>query len=114
LPLRNQHLDFEISKKDTLSNLNFDIQLLGSQKYLLNKLENLTEQQTQELKAAFAKNKYPRFKKELSGGKKLSYGYTSSYLAKLSVANSEKLSQLRKLTGMLMQSKIYLFWTHLI
>jgi hypothetical protein len=71
---------------------------------------HLNPNRTQELKAAFAKNKHPRLKKELSGTKKLPYGLTSNYLTKLKAADSQKLAKLIKLVGMLMQTKIYLFW----
>jgi ABC-type transport system involved in cytochrome c biogenesis ATPase subunit len=96
----------------TLTNLGFDAKLLGSQKHVLQKLQSLTAEQTLSLKAAFAKNKHPRLKKELSGTKKLPYGLTSNYLTKLKAADSQKMAKLIKLVGMLMQTKIYLFWTN--
>jgi hypothetical protein len=47
--------------------LGFDLQLLGSARYIQSKLEALSTEQIRLLKSAFIKSKHLRFKKEFSG-----------------------------------------------
>jgi hypothetical protein len=47
-----------------LSDLGFDLQLIGSERYVKGKLESLSSSQISKLKESFIKNKHPRFKKE--------------------------------------------------
>jgi len=47
--------------REVLSNLGFNIVLLGSQKYVLNKLRSLSDKQVLEIRHAFMKNVHVRF-----------------------------------------------------
>jgi ABC-type ATPase with predicted acetyltransferase domain len=96
----------EVSK--TLSQLGFDLRLLGSERYVRAKLDSLNLQQMCQLKAAFVKNKHLRFRKELTGGQL--FGKTSDYLRNLQDADNAKVAKLVKVAGVLMQTKVYLFW----
>ena len=60
-----------------LSELGFNLQLLGSIHYIKAKLEELNIEQNNRLKEAFIANKHPRFKKEFSGSSHQPYGKTS-------------------------------------
>ena len=52
-----------------LSELSFDLQLLGSERYVQQKLESLSLNQINEVRAAFIRNKHPRFKREFAAGR---------------------------------------------
>ena len=93
-----------------LSELGFDLQLLGSERYVHGKLEDLSLEQMSKLKEAFTKNKHPRFKKEFAASRHQPFGKTSDYIGCIEKANSTKMAKLIKLLGMLLQTKIYLFW----
>jgi ABC-type ATPase with predicted acetyltransferase domain len=94
----------------TLLQLSFDVQLLGSQHYVQSKLESLNEEQIRELKTAFMENKHPRFKKEVASSRREPYGKTVDYLAYIQMADSVKMARLIKVLAMLSQTKVYLFW----
>lgn len=95
---------------NTLSDLGFNLQFLGSTHYVQAKLESLTPKQIQQIKQAFIANKHPRFKKELAGTRNLPYGETENYIKTINNTNKEKICKLIKLVGMLLQTKVYLFW----
>jgi ABC-type ATPase with predicted acetyltransferase domain len=94
----------------TLLSLGFNLQLLGSECYIRDKLQNLNAQQIGALKAAFATSNHPRFKKEFAVNRHQPFGKTSDYTLALQNANYEKMAKLIKLVGMLLQTKVYLFW----
>jgi ABC-type transport system involved in cytochrome c biogenesis ATPase subunit/GNAT superfamily N-acetyltransferase len=94
-----------------LLELGFDPQLLGSERYVAGKLGNLTPQQVEKLKEAFAKCAHPRFKKEFAVSRHRPFGNTADYLRCVEDADLSKLAKLVKLVGLLSQSKIYLFWS---
>ena len=96
----------EVSK--TLSLLGFDLHLLGSETYVQGKLDSLNPQQMHQLKEAFVRNKHLRFRQELTGGQP--FGKTSDYLRNLENAENAKVAKLIKIAGVLMQTKVYLFW----
>ncbi len=102
----------ESTKKliQTLQQLGFNLQLIGSQRYVESKLDNLTEDQKEELKAAFISNKHPRFKKEVASNRHNPYGKTSDYIAYIKTADNLKLAKLIKILAMLSQTKAYLLW----
>jgi hypothetical protein len=111
--ITEQHTTENISKlSNTLSELGFDLQLLSSTQYVKEKLQMLNAIQTQKLKEAIIKSKHPRFKKEFTGSRHQPHGKTSGYIKCIEDADSEKISKLIKLVGMLMQTKIYLFWSN--
>ena len=93
-----------------LLELGFDLQLLGSEHYVQGKLESLSSEQVGKLKEAFIKNKHLRFKKEFAISRYQPFGKTSDYVACLRNADVMKMAKLIKLTGMLLQTKVYLFW----
>jgi GNAT superfamily N-acetyltransferase len=95
----------------TLLQLGFNLQLLGSQRYVQSKLEGLNQEQIRELKTAFIANKHPRFKKEVASSRHEPYGKTADYLAYIQMADSVKMVRLIKVLAMLSQTKVYLFWT---
>jgi hypothetical protein len=93
-----------------LSMLGFDLPLLSSERYVLEKLNRLSPAEVQQLKELFAKNKHPRFKKEFAASRHQPFGKTSDYIKGIENAGSEKLARLIKIVGMLLQTKVYLFW----
>jgi hypothetical protein len=98
----------EISK--ILLKLSFDLQLLGSERYVRRKFEELTPQEITSIKEAFIKNKHPRFRKEFATSRHQPFGKTSDYIVSIENATSEKIAKLIKVVGMLQQTKVYLFW----
>ena len=92
---------------ETLSKLGFNIHLLGSQKYVLNKLKTLNSEQIQAIKDAFAKNSHTRFMKHFE---QLPFGRKTAYTEKVQKASLEKIAQLIKVCSFLLQTKVYLFW----
>jgi ABC-type ATPase with predicted acetyltransferase domain len=93
-----------------LLELGFDLQLLGSERYVKEKLENLGPAQVSRLKEAFVKNKHPRFKREFAISRHQPFGKDSDYVKCLQSADRSKIGKLIRLVGMLMQTKVYLFW----
>jgi ABC-type ATPase with predicted acetyltransferase domain len=94
-----------------LLELGFDMHLLGSERYVKAKLENLTSAQLSKVREAFVKNSHPRFKKEFASSRHQPFGKTSDYIKGIENADSEKLARLIKIVGMLLQTKVYLFWS---
>ena len=93
-----------------LSELGFDLQFLGSERYVQGKLQSLSLSQIRTLKEALIKSKHPRFKKEFAASRHQPFGKTSVYTLAIRNANCEKIAKLIKLVGMLLQTKVYLFW----
>jgi len=50
------------------------------------------------------------FKKELAGTKNQPYGETENYIKSVNNSTEEKICKLIKLVGMLLQTKVYLFY----
>ncbi|MGD0994355.1 MAG: hypothetical protein ABR909_02390 [Candidatus Bathyarchaeia archaeon] len=98
----------EVSK--ALSELGFDLQLLGSERYVKEKLQSLSPAQLDKLKESLIKNKHPRFKKEFAVSRHQPYGKTSDYIQSIQNAEMPKIAKLIKLVGILSQTKVYLFW----
>jgi len=95
---------------ELLSKLGFDLPLLSSERYVLEKLRGLSCEEVAILKEVFIKNKHPRFKKEFAVSRHQPFGKTSDYIKGIENADSEKLARLIKIVGMLLQTKVYLFW----
>ena len=94
---------------ETLRKLGFNLHLLTSKNYVLTKLKSLSQKEINKIKNAFAENPYIRFKKELARGKL--YGGTNiEYKQKIKELDFSKLAKLIKTCGVLMQTKVYLFW----
>jgi hypothetical protein len=94
-----------------LSELGFNIHLLGSEKYVLNKLKSLKAEDITKVKEAFIKSKAPRFMKYFFPHQP--YGRQKVYVDKLMKASLERLAHLIKVCGLLLQTKVYLFWKKL-
>jgi hypothetical protein len=94
--------------RDVLSNLGFNIVLLGSQKYVLNELRSLSDEQVLEIRHAFMKNVHVRFLKEFFYHEP--YRKRELYRQRVETATLEKLAKLIHVTALLLQTKVYLFW----
>jgi len=93
-----------------LTEIGFDLQLLGSEHYVRSKLEELAPEQVSKIKAAFIKNGHLRFK-EIVAGKHQPYGKTSAFKLCVEAADLSKIAKLIKIFSMLLQVKVYLFWS---
>jgi ABC-type lipoprotein export system ATPase subunit len=93
---------------DVLHQLGFNIQLLGSEKYVLNKLQSLSDEQIQTIREAFIKNSHSRFMKYFFCH--IPFGTKHTYAKEIAKANLQRLARLVKVCGFLMQTKAYLFW----
>jgi ABC-type lipoprotein export system ATPase subunit len=96
----------------TLSGLGFNLQLLGSQRYIQSRLETLGEEQIKELKNVFIASKHPRYKKEVAPSRHNPYGKTADYLRYVKSADNAKIGRLIKILAVLSQTKVYLFWAN--
>jgi len=94
--------------KDVLEKMHFNITLLGSHAYVLTKLQSLTESELRTLRQALIMNAHPRFLKEFFSHQP--YGKRQLFEKAVEIAGLEKLAKLLKVTGMLLQTKVYLFW----
>jgi hypothetical protein len=94
---------------EILQQLGFNIQLLGSEKYVLNKLQTLSNGDLEKLREAFIKHCHARFMKYFFCH--IPFGRKEVYAKEVMKANLERLSHLIKVCGFLMQTKVYLFWS---
>jgi len=93
-----------------LLDLGFDLQLLGSERYVTDKLVSLSSSQLEKLKETFAKCVHPRFKKEFESSRHQPFGKTADYVRSVKKSDKGKLAKLIKVAGMLLQTKVYLIW----
>jgi hypothetical protein len=91
-----------------LKDLGFNIEMLSSLNYVQGKVDSLSSLEVRRIRDVFLKSKHPRFLKNFSYD--LPYGRTEDYKKKIEGANLERLSQLIRVCGFLLQSKVYLFW----
>jgi hypothetical protein len=105
-PLRNT-----VAIAAFLSTAGFDLQLLSSEFYVLHKLGCLGSSEVHMLKELFIKNKHPRFEKEFAASRHQPFGKTSDFIRCIEKADSAKIAKLVKIVGMLLQTKVYLFWS---
>ena len=91
-----------------LEQVGFNVQLLGSGNYVLQKLQALNVDGLERVREAFIKADHPRFFKFFSSG--LPFGHMGDYERKVNAATLEQLAGLVKICGFLMQTKVYLFW----
>jgi hypothetical protein len=99
-----------VSISKALSELGFDLRFLGSKRYVKGKLENLSLLQINLIKNAFLKNSHPRFKKEFSVSRHQPFGKSADYAMAIQISTNSKIAKLIKIVGMLLQTKVYLFW----
>jgi ABC-type lipoprotein export system ATPase subunit/GNAT superfamily N-acetyltransferase len=93
---------------ETLQQLGFNIQLLGSEKYVLNKLQALSEKEMQTVREAFIKHCHARFMKYFFCH--IPFGKKEAYTEEIMKASLARLAHLIKVCSFLMQTKVYLFW----
>ncbi len=98
----------KISK--VLIELGFDLQLVGSHRYVQEKLQSLTPEQVGQIKIAVMKAPHPRYKKEVEPLRHDPWGKKAIFDVEVQKANLELLAKFVRLTGMLLQEKVYLFW----
>jgi len=91
-----------------LEELGFNVQLLGSGNYVLQKLQALKADGLERVREAFVKADHPRFSKFFSSG--LPFGHMGDYEKKVNAATLQQLAGLIKICGFLLQTKVYLFW----
>ena len=94
-----------------LSELGFNLQFLGSGQYVSQELGCLSSAEKEKLKELFIRNKHPRFEKEFAVSRHQPFGKISDYVQSIENADSDKMVKLIKLVGMLLQTKVYLFWS---
>ena len=92
-----------------LDQFGFNLQLLGSQKHVEARLAGLSPYQVRELKKVFRKDSHPRFLKELDVGRCI-FGTRDGKDRAFRFMKLPKLAQLIRITGLLLQTKVYLFW----
>jgi hypothetical protein len=100
-----------VNVSDVLRNLGFDLQLLTSERYVRSKLVGLEPSQMVTLRGSFTKNDHPRFRRTLHAQSRKAYGTTQAYREGIEKADLEHLASLIKVTGILLQTKAYLFWS---
>ncbi|MCL6579493.1 MAG: GNAT family N-acetyltransferase [Candidatus Bathyarchaeota archaeon] len=93
---------------ETLQQLGFSIQLLGSEKYALNKLRSLSNEDVTRIREAFIKHCHARFMKYFFCH--MPFGRKEVYAKEVMKANLERLTHLIKVCSFLLQTKVYLFW----
>ena len=93
---------------ELLMQLGFNIQLLGSEKYVLTKLQTLTGNVIEVIKEAFIKHSHARFMKYFFCH--MPFGKKQAYAEEVVKASLERLANLIRVCGFLMQTKVYLFW----
>jgi hypothetical protein len=93
---------------ETLNQLGFNAQLLGSEKYSLRKLQTLNDKEVTKIREAFIKNSHARFMKYFFSHQL--FGKREAYTKEIRKASLERLARLIKVCGFLMQTKVYLFW----
>ncbi|HIJ08633.1 TPA: hypothetical protein HA274_04755, partial [Candidatus Bathyarchaeota archaeon] len=82
----------------------------GSERYVLERIKRLSFEEVDQIRRAFVENKHPRFKKEFAVSRHQPFGKTADYVKCIENADKAKLAKLIKLVGMLLQTKVYLFW----
>jgi hypothetical protein len=96
---------------ETLQHLGFNIQLSGSEKYVLNKLQTLSDEDIDEVREAFIKHCHTRFMKYFFPH--LVFGHKKAYVKEIKKLSLERLARLIRVCGFLLQTKVYLFWKNL-
>jgi hypothetical protein len=88
----------------------FNIHLLGSRRYIRSKLEALTQDGLERVKKALSiATDHPKILKKLMR-RDVIFGYREEGLEALEKADVEKLAELIFTSGILLQTKVYLFW----
>jgi len=93
---------------ETLHQLGFNTQLLGSEKYSLSKLQTLSNKEVTKIREAFIRNSHARFMKYFFPHQL--FGKREAYTKEIGKASLERHAHLIKVCGFLLQTKVYLFW----
>ncbi|MEM3875375.1 MAG: GNAT family N-acetyltransferase [Candidatus Bathyarchaeia archaeon] len=93
---------------ETLQRLGFNVHLLGSEKYVYNKLQTLNETEVETIKETFIKHSHARFIKYFFSH--IPFGKKQAYIEEVRKASLKRLALLIKVCGFLIQTKVYLFW----
>ena len=93
---------------ETLRKLGFNVTFLGSKRYVFNRLCSLKPKDLQKIREAFKENVHPRLMKEFFYHKP--YGKARHFKEKVGNADFEKLAKLIRIVGLLLQTKVYVFW----
>jgi hypothetical protein len=91
-----------------LERLEFNVQLLDSKTYVVSKLQTLTDRDVLRIKESYVKNRHMRFMKSFSYH--LPFGTKDAYVKDVMAADLNKLANLIRICGFLMQTKVHLFW----
>jgi hypothetical protein len=91
-----------------LQKLGLNTQLLSSEKYVLSKLQTLSEKEIQTIRDALIKNCHARFMKYFFCH--MPFGRKQDYAKAVREASLKRLAHLIKVCGFLLQRKVYLFW----
>lgn len=91
-----------------LEQVGFNVQLLGSETYIHEKLSELNTESLEVVKDAFIRHAHPRFLKTFVSH--IPFGTREQYRRSVSSASLQQLVGLVKICGFLLQSKVYLFW----
>ena len=94
---------------EALCKLGFNVTFLGSKGYVLKRLASLEPEDLKKVRESFKENVHPRFMKEFFYHKP--YGKAKLFKEKVDKADFEKLAKLIKIVGLLLQTKVYLFWS---
>lgn len=89
--------------------LGFDLRLISSQNYTMDKLGPLRNDQIWLLRDTFAHNANPTLREALGTFKRKRRPNAIDYKEALKTADTEKLTRLIKCVGVLLQAKAYLF-----
>jgi ABC-type lipoprotein export system ATPase subunit/GNAT superfamily N-acetyltransferase len=93
---------------ETLHQLGLDAQLLGSEKYVLSKLQTLSDEGVVKVREAFIRNSHARFMKYFFPHQL--FGKREAYTKEIRKASLQRLAHLIKVCSFLLQTKVYLFW----
>jgi ABC-type lipoprotein export system ATPase subunit len=94
-----------------LAALGFNLQLLSSEKYVYSVLYNLRPEQVDRIRQVLKKNGVPRLQKELIEGRQgRFYAKSGEWRRAVERADLAGLARVIRVVGLLLQTKVYLFW----
>jgi len=94
-----------------LVSLGFDLQFLGSKTYVKEALEGLDPKKIAQLREGFLHCKHPRFQPQFCSLGHQLYFTKDEWTTAVKTANIEKLGNVIKIIGVLLQTKVYLLWS---
>ena len=94
-----------------LVSLGFDLQFLGSKTYVKDVLEGLDPLKIAQLREGFLHCKHPRFQPQFCSLGHQLYFTKEEWATAVKTATLEKLNNVIKIIGVLLQMKVYLLWS---